>query len=80
LSALPKKLAESGQGEAAGKASAFLENLQKWREMSLYMSTDRLLWHYYSIVGAMPAGEQRQANLRILYERARQFEETSYIL
>jgi len=79
-----KKLAESGQGEAAGKASAFLENLQKWREMSLYMSTDRLLWQlyndtgYYSIVGAMPAGEQRQANLRILYERARQFEETSY--
>jgi len=52
--------------------------------MSLYMSTDRLLWQlyndtgYYSIVGAMPAGEQRQANLRILYERARQFEETSY--
>lgn len=78
------KLAESGQTGAARKASAFLENLQKWREMSLYMSTDRLLWQlyndtgYYSIVGAMPAGEQRQANLRILYERARQFEETSY--
>ncbi|HOQ37859.1 MAG TPA: helicase-exonuclease AddAB subunit AddA [Acetivibrio sp.] len=79
-----KKLAESGQGETAQKASAFLVKLQGWREMSLYMSTDRLLWQlyndtgYYSMVGAMPAGEQRQANLRMLFERARQFEETSY--
>ncbi|HOM43059.1 MAG TPA: helicase-exonuclease AddAB subunit AddA, partial [Bacillota bacterium] len=79
-----KKLAESDEGETAQKASVFLESLQKWREMSLYMSTDRLLWQlyndtgYYSIVGAMSAGEQRQANLRILFERARQFEETSY--
>jgi len=79
-----KKLAEDGQGKTARKAAAFLENLQEWREMSLYMSTDRLLWQlyndtgYYGMVGAMPAGEQRQANLRILFERARQFEETSY--
>lgn len=78
-----KKLTEGGQGETAQKAAAFLENLRKWREMSLYMSTDQLLWQlyndtdYYSMVGAMPAGEQRQANLRMLFERARQFEETS---
>lgn len=71
-------------GEASAKASAFLERLQCWREMSQYISTDRLLWYlymetgYYGIVGAMPAGQQRQANLRILFERARQFEETSY--
>lgn len=69
---------------AAKKAAAFLENLQRWRDMSVYMSTDQLLWQlysetsYYSIVGAMPAGERRQANLRILFEKARQFEETSY--
>lgn len=79
-----KKLAEEGQGEVAQKASAFLEQLRNWREMSLYMSTDRLLWQlyndtgYYGMVGAMPAGEQRQANLKMLFERARQFEETSY--
>ena len=79
-----KKLAESGQGGTAAKALTFLERLQKWREMSLYMSTDRLIWQlyndtgYYSMVGAMPAGEQRQANLRMLFEKARQFEETSY--
>jgi len=79
-----KKLAENGQGEAAQKAAAFLENLHKWRQMSLHMSTDQLLWQlyndtgYYYMVGAMPAGEQRQANLRVLFERARQFEETSF--
>ncbi len=79
-----KKLAKENKGQVSEKARAFLERLQKWREMSLYMSTDRLLWQlysetgYYGMVGAMPAGEQRQANLRILFERARQFEKTSY--
>jgi ATP-dependent helicase/nuclease subunit A len=77
-------MAAGNQGQAAGKAAVFLKNLQRWRDMSLYLSTDQLLWQlynetgYYGIVGAMPAGEQRQANLRILFERARQFEETSY--
>jgi ATP-dependent helicase/nuclease subunit A len=76
-------LAAGNQG-AAAKAAAFLEKLQRWRDMAFYLSTDQLLWQlynetgYYGIVGAMPAGEQRQANIRILFERARQFEETSY--
>lgn len=79
-----KKLASDGDGNVSHKAAAFLDNLQRWRELSLYLSTDRLIWRlyddtgYYGMVGAMPAGEQRQANLRILFERARQFEETSY--
>lgn len=70
--------------QASRKAAAFLDKLEKWRDMSQYLSTDKLLWHlynetgYYGMVGAMPAGEQRQANLRILFERARQFEGTSY--
>ncbi|MFZ3373232.1 MAG: helicase-exonuclease AddAB subunit AddA, partial [Desulfitobacteriaceae bacterium] len=70
--------------DSAKKAAKFLKDLQRWRELSLYLSTDQLLWQlynetgYYGTVGAMPAGEQRQANLRILFERARQFEETSY--
>lgn len=80
--ALQKVADESGQ--LASKAAIFLNKLQRWRDKSLYMSVDKLLWllymetGYYGIVGALPAGEQRQANLRILFERARQFEETSY--
>lgn len=79
-----KKMVKGGLGSTEKKTVVFLDNLQKWREMSLYMSTDQLLWQlyndtgYYGMVGAMPAGEQRQANLRILFDRARQYEETSY--
>ena len=32
---------------------------------------------YYYYAGAMPGGRQRQANLPILLERARQFQQTS---
>lgn len=79
-----QKLADGGKEGAPAKAAVFLDKLQEWRYISLYMSTERLLWHlyndtgYYGTAGAMPAGEQRQANLRILFERARQFEATSY--
>ncbi|QNU68566.1 helicase-exonuclease AddAB subunit AddA [Ruminiclostridium herbifermentans] len=66
------------------KAKRFLDNLAKWRDMSLYMSTHKLIWQlyddtaYFSIVGAMQDGEKKQANLRVLFERALQFENTSY--
>lgn len=79
-----KKLAGTGQEETSLKAAEFLEMLEAWRDKALYMSTDELIWHlytdtgFYSYAGAMPGGQQRQANLRMLFERARQFEETSY--
>jgi len=69
---------------AAEKATLFIEKLSVWREKARHMSTDRFIWYlyhdtgYYDMVGAMPQGGQRQANLRILYDRARQFEKTSY--
>lgn len=66
------------------KVADFLKTLDIWRDKALYMSTDELIWYlytetgFYSYVGAMPGGEQRQANLRMLFEQARKFEETSY--
>jgi len=78
------KLSETGTGEVRNKAKKFLDSLAGWREESLYLPADQLIWKlysdtgYYSMVGAMPGGEQRQANLRILFERAKQFEDTSY--
>lgn len=68
----------------AGKALSFLKKLNKWREASVHMPIDELIWYlysetgYYAYTGAMPGGIQRQANLRILFQRARQFEKTSY--
>jgi ATP-dependent helicase/nuclease subunit A len=78
------KMADQGEGPVAQKAKEFIDKLSQWRDMALYLSTDELIWYlygetgYYSCVGAMPGGVQRQANLRILFERARQYEETSY--
>lgn len=77
-------MASQGHLQGSEKAGTFLSRLSRWREISLYLSTDRLIWQlyqetgYFSLVGAMPNGEQRQANLHILFERARQFEATSY--
>jgi ATP-dependent helicase/nuclease subunit A len=48
------------------------------------MSIDEFIWYlytdtgYYGYVGALDGGVQRQANLRILFQRARQYEQTSY--
>lgn len=78
------KLASEGEGSTAKKAKIFLDSLEKWRNKALYMSTDELIWYlysetgYYSYAGAMPGGVQRQANLRALFEKARQYESTSY--
>lgn len=64
----------------AEKAAAFYEKLKKWREYSRYMSSDKLLWRlyeetdFYAFCGAMRDGEEAQANLRLLFERAKQYE------
>ena len=66
------------------KVRRFLDDLKELQEKSMYMSTDEFLWYiytnsgYYAYCGALPGGSQRQANLRILFERAKQFEETSF--
>lgn len=79
-----KKLAVEESGEISAKASDFIRRIGQWREKAMVMPTDELIWYlygntgYYSFVGAMQGGVQRQANLRILFERARQYEETSY--
>ncbi|MGL5717985.1 MAG: helicase-exonuclease AddAB subunit AddA [Paraclostridium sp.] len=70
--------------ELGDKAKNFLGKLEDFKQKSLYMSTDEFLWYlyvetgYYAYVGALPAGTQRQANLKVLFERAKQFEATSF--
>ena len=66
------------------KCNKFLERLKVWRDKSLYMAIDEFIWYlymdtaYYGYVGAMPNGVLRQANLKILFQRAKQFEQTSF--
>ncbi len=66
------------------KAAEFLENLNRWRGYTKYMSCARLIWTLYeetgiyAFVGALHDGEEAQANLRLLFERAKQYENSGY--
>jgi len=69
--------------ELRGKIADFLRRLEEWRSEARQGALARLIWKvygdtgYFDFVGAMPGGQQRQANLRALYDRARQYENTS---
>ncbi|MFZ3130404.1 MAG: UvrD-helicase domain-containing protein [Desulfosporosinus sp.] len=64
------------------KITDFWLKLQTWRTRSRRTSLADTLWSLYeetgylSYVGTLPAGAQRQANLRVLYDRASRFEAT----
>ncbi|MCI6190988.1 MAG: helicase-exonuclease AddAB subunit AddA [Clostridium sp.] len=66
------------------KCKYFIEKLDTWRERSTFMPIDEFIWYiymdtaYYGFVGAMPNGVLRQANLRVLFQRAKQYEDTSF--
>ncbi|MCA0754599.1 helicase-exonuclease AddAB subunit AddA [Paenibacillus sp. N4] len=70
--------------ETRGKLSRFLDSLDRWRSEARQGSLADLLWEiyretgYYDFVGGLPGGMQRQANLRALHDRARQYEATSF--
>ena len=70
--------------ELHDKLEWFYNLLQGWREFARQQSLSDLIWKvygetgYYDFVGGLPAGKQRQANLRVLYDRARQYEATSF--
>lgn len=75
--------AVSFAAENGNKAAAdFLFELEKLRERAEFTGVDRLIhtiyyeYGYYSYAGSMNRGTERQANLRLLFERAAEFENT----
>lgn len=66
------------------KAVAFYMKLVNWRKRAKQVSVSDLIWilyretRFYDFAGGMPGGKQRQANLRALYDRARQYEASSF--
>lgn len=66
------------------KSKNFIAKLEEWRDKARYTPIDEFIWYlymdtgYYGYVGAMPNGVLRQANLRILFQRAKQYEQTSF--
>jgi ATP-dependent helicase/nuclease subunit A len=66
------------------KLQSFLQQLESWRTDARQGSLADLIWriyretNFYDFVGGLPGGVQRQANLKALYDRARQYEATSF--
>ena len=62
------------------KCVSFVAALNKWRKKSIYTPIDEFIWYlymdtaFYGYVGAMPNGKLRQANLKILFQRAKQYD------
>lgn len=71
------------ENSLAKKINTFLQELDQWSEKAKFMKVDEFIWKllidtgYFYYVGAMPGGQQKQANLRVLLDRASQFEKTS---
>ncbi len=65
------------------KVRKFLGDLRQWKVDARLYKIDEFIWKllrdtgYYYFLGAMPGGKQRQANLRILLDRASEFQQTS---
>lgn len=67
-------------GEKLGK---FITKLEGWKKRSRYTHLSDFIWEilmetgYYYFVGVLPRGNMRQANLRLLTDKAYEFEKTS---
>ena len=76
--------AAQAANELGHRLSDFLRQLEAWRSQARRGSLADLIWQlyretgYYDYVGGLVGGTQRQANLRVLYHRARQFEATAF--
>jgi len=76
--------AKNTESSVKEKAIEFLEKIDDWRKHSETLSLAQLIWKIYTdtgfleYVGLMPNGTLRQANLRSLFERAKEYEKTSF--
>ena len=77
-------LAAKAETDEDGKAACFLRKLEKWRRLSRRVGVPELLWKLYrdtgcyDYVGSQPGGLVRQANLRMLVDRAADYEKTNF--
>ena len=66
------------------KITKFLEKIENFRQMQEYMPLNEFIWKiyldtgYYSYVSLMPNGVLRASNLKLLFEKAKQYEKTSF--
>lgn len=72
------------KGPLQNKVKDFLDKINRWQNEVDYLSLAELIWKiytdtgFYNYVGLMPNGSLRQANLKMLFERAKEYEKTSF--
>lgn len=72
------------EGNLKNKVNKFLQSIKTWQEQERYMALDELIWQiyqdtgFYNYVSLMQNGALRQANLKMLFERAKQYESVSF--
>jgi len=70
--------------EDSARCAQFLQNLDRWRDISPDMAADQFLWQIYnetgalSVFGAMPGGETRRRNLMALLTYAQRVSNRGY--
>ena len=70
--------------ELRKKVTKFLEMLNDWQLKQEYLSLDELIWYiyestnYYNFVSSEPNGELKTANLKLLFEKAKDYEKASF--
>ena len=66
------------------KIQKFFEKLDMWRKEQEYLALDELIWKiytdtgYYNYCGLMPNGFLRQANLKMLFQKAKEYENANF--
>ena len=79
-----EKTGEKVEKELVRRLKAFYQRLNRYRSKAEYLPIHEFLWFvledtgYGDYLAAQPGGEQREANVRMLIERAISFEKTSY--
>ena len=69
------------EGPFPAKCQAAMKQLTEWRFLAENIRLSDFVWQvmqesgYYAAVGALPKGELRQANLRMLFQRALDYEQ-----
>ena len=70
--------------ELRHKIDNTIEKLKKWKAEEKYTALDELIWKiyldtgFYNYVTLLPNGNLRQANLKMLFEKAKQYEKASF--
>lgn len=74
----------STREELRKKINAFMEQLERWKKQQKEKSLEEFIWQlyretgYYHYVGLLNNGALKQANLRMLFEKAKQYESASF--